>query len=179
MIDKKYQMMIEQLKALSDSSRNYIPLLSNLSALIYSGMEDLNWAGFYLVKDNELLLGPFQGKVACVRIEKGEGVGSNRSNDQVQRHQNDHNQAGVQNRAPEGKLCENDLIVFQCPIHGKQCLGGKWERVTEDFFVCPERSQDNIKQGKHCNCCDYHEYGVKDDTLEGSFVFSAHGPVLS
>ena len=74
MIDKKYQLMIEQLKALSDSSRKYIPLLSNLSALIYSGMEDLNWAGFYLVKDGRLLLGPFQGKVACVVIEKGKGV---------------------------------------------------------------------------------------------------------
>lgn len=68
------KLMIEQLKGLADSSRNYIPLLSNVSALIYENMKDLNWAGFYLVKDDNLLLGPFQGKVACVNIEKGKGV---------------------------------------------------------------------------------------------------------
>lgn len=69
-----YKLMIRQLEALSESSRNYIPLLSNTSALIFENMKDLNWAGFYLVKDDNLLLGPFQGKVACVNIEKGKGV---------------------------------------------------------------------------------------------------------
>ena len=69
-----YNLMIKQLISLSESSKNYIPLLSNVSALIYENMKDLNWAGFYLVKDNNLLLGPFQGKVACVNIEKGKGV---------------------------------------------------------------------------------------------------------
>ncbi len=69
-----YRILITQLEALSESSRNFIPLLSNASALIYENLRDLNWAGFYLVKDNALLLGPFQGKVACVRIAKGKGV---------------------------------------------------------------------------------------------------------
>jgi len=69
-----YNLMIKQLLGLSESSKNYIPLLSNVSALIYENMKDLNWAGFYLVKDNNLLLGPFQGKVACVNIENGKGV---------------------------------------------------------------------------------------------------------
>ena len=69
-----YNLMIKQLISLSESSKNYIPLLSNVSALIYENMKDLNWAGFYLVKDNNLLLGPFQGKVACVNIENGKGV---------------------------------------------------------------------------------------------------------
>jgi GAF domain-containing protein len=48
--------------------------MANVSALLFHGMEDVNWAGFYLVKDDALLLGPFQGNVACVRIEKGRGV---------------------------------------------------------------------------------------------------------
>ena len=48
--------------------------MANVSALIYEAMPDLNWAGFYIVKEGALILGPFQGKAACVRIEKGRGV---------------------------------------------------------------------------------------------------------
>ena len=69
-----YKLLSEQLEALASSSRNYIPLLSNTSALLNDSLKDINWVGFYLVKDNNLLLGPFQGKVACVNIEKGKGV---------------------------------------------------------------------------------------------------------
>ncbi|MBR4471859.1 MAG: GAF domain-containing protein [Erysipelotrichaceae bacterium] len=69
-----YPLLIAQFEALAESSHNYIPLLSNTSALIYQSLEDLNWAGFYLVKDNALLLGPFQGKTACVNIARGKGV---------------------------------------------------------------------------------------------------------
>lgn len=69
-----YPLLIAQFEALAESSQNYIPLLSNTSALIYQSLEDLNWAGFYLVKDDALLLGPFQGKTACVNIAKGKGV---------------------------------------------------------------------------------------------------------
>ncbi len=69
-----YRMMIAQLEALSESSGNYLPLLSNASALLNESMENLNWAGFYLVKNDALLLGPFQGKTACVNIAKGKGV---------------------------------------------------------------------------------------------------------
>lgn len=69
-----YELMNKQLLSLSESSRNYIPLMSNISALLFENMKDINWAGFYLVKNDNLLLGPFQGKVACVNIEKGKGV---------------------------------------------------------------------------------------------------------
>ena len=48
--------------------------MSNVSALLFSQLTEINWAGFYLVMDGALILGPFQGKVACVRIEKGKGV---------------------------------------------------------------------------------------------------------
>jgi GAF domain-containing protein len=47
---------------------------ANLSALLYHSLPDLNWAGFYLLRAGELVLGPFQGKVACVRIPLGQGV---------------------------------------------------------------------------------------------------------
>ena len=69
-----YQVIIKQTEALSEASKEPIPLMANVSALLFHSMEKLNWAGFYLVKNGVLLLGPFQGKVACVTIEKGRGV---------------------------------------------------------------------------------------------------------
>ena len=69
-----YDLIRKQMEALAEDSTYYVPLMANVSALLYSQLKDLNWAGFYLVKDGALILGPFQGKVACVRIEKGRGV---------------------------------------------------------------------------------------------------------
>lgn len=72
MID--YDLMCRQAEALAGDSADWVPMMANVSAMIYDALPDLNWAGFYIVKDGVLLLGPFQGKVACVRIEKGKGV---------------------------------------------------------------------------------------------------------
>ncbi len=66
--------MCKQIRSLAEISDHYMPVLANASAILYEGMDDLNWAGFYLVEDDHLILGPFQGKFACVRIEKGKGV---------------------------------------------------------------------------------------------------------
>lgn len=65
----------KQLAAVLEGERNLIANAANVSALIYEMVPNLNWAGFYLMKaNNELVLGPFQGKVACVRIPVGKGV---------------------------------------------------------------------------------------------------------
>ena len=69
-----YKLLAQQIKALAEDDPWYVPVLSNASALIYDNIEDLNWAGFYLVAEGALIVGPFQGKPACVRIEKGRGV---------------------------------------------------------------------------------------------------------
>ncbi|SDW11518.1 GAF domain-containing protein [Lachnospiraceae bacterium KHCPX20] len=71
-----YRLLAEQLRSLMEDEPYYIPVLSNASALIMETVKELNWAGFYLVdeKKNSLLLGPFQGKVACIRIPFGKGV---------------------------------------------------------------------------------------------------------
>lgn len=69
-----YKLLANQLKALAEASNDCIALMSNGAALLYEALSEVNWAGFYLVKDDALLVGPFQGKVACVRIEKGNGV---------------------------------------------------------------------------------------------------------
>ena len=57
-----------------EGERDMIANAANLTALLFHSLPNLNWAGFYFLKDNELVLGPFQGKPACVRIEVGKGV---------------------------------------------------------------------------------------------------------
>lgn len=64
---------IEQVKSIIDPSLPLVSVLSNVSSLL-NKMEDLNWAGFYLAKGDELYLGPFQGELACTIIKKGHGV---------------------------------------------------------------------------------------------------------
>ena len=60
--------------SLLDGESDVIANLANASALIYDVLPDINWAGFYFVKGDELVLGPFQGKPACVRLKNGKGV---------------------------------------------------------------------------------------------------------
>jgi GAF domain-containing protein len=69
-----YRQLVEELRSLLACERDWIANLANSAALIYHSLPDLNWAGFYLLKDGELVVGPFQGKPACVRIALGKGV---------------------------------------------------------------------------------------------------------
>ena len=70
----EYELIVEQAKALAQEGVWDITLYANISALLYESLEKVNWAGFYLLRDGELQLGPFQGKVACMRIQVGKGV---------------------------------------------------------------------------------------------------------
>ena len=69
-----YSLAYEQLNSLLSQDQFFVPALSNASALIWETLEDINWAGFYIVRNGRLVLGPFQGKVACIHIHKGKGV---------------------------------------------------------------------------------------------------------
>ena len=69
-----YRDLAQQLTALIGDERDAIANAANTSALLFDLLPDLNWAGFYLLKDGELVLGPFQGKPACIRIPLGRGV---------------------------------------------------------------------------------------------------------
>lgn len=69
-----YDLLCEQLTSLIEGESHVIPNLANASALLKSALTDINWAGFYLMTDGYLLLGPFQGKTACIRIPVGKGV---------------------------------------------------------------------------------------------------------
>lgn len=69
-----YRELERELAALIAGERDFIANLANSAALLYHSLPNLNWAGFYLLKDGELVVGPFQGKPACVRIALGKGV---------------------------------------------------------------------------------------------------------
>ena len=69
-----YDKLCSELKALTADVPHRIANLANASALIYERLEDLNWAGFYLLEGEKLVLGPFQGKPACIEIPLGKGV---------------------------------------------------------------------------------------------------------
>jgi GAF domain-containing protein len=70
----QYAILLEQARAVFAGEPDPIANAANLAALLYHGLPQLNWAGFYLYDGGELVLGPFQGKVACVRIALGRGV---------------------------------------------------------------------------------------------------------
>lgn len=69
-----YADLVEQANALFEGEHDYVANAANLSALLFHSLEYLNWAGFYFLKDEGLVVGPFQGKPACVRIAMGRGV---------------------------------------------------------------------------------------------------------
>ncbi len=71
---QSYRLLFSQMKALLEEERDVTANLSNASALLNEALERVNWVGFYIMKNGRLLLGPFQGKVACVHIAVGKGV---------------------------------------------------------------------------------------------------------
>ena len=69
-----YRTLNSQIEAVIAGEQDLIANMANVSAILFEALEQVNWAGFYRLVDNELVLGPFQGKVACVRIPVGRGV---------------------------------------------------------------------------------------------------------
>ena len=63
-----------QIQSFAEADGWYVPLMANAAALLFEALADVNWAGFYLLRGDRLVLGPFQGKVACIHIPLGKGV---------------------------------------------------------------------------------------------------------
>lgn len=90
-----YDLLARQIRELAQEEPWYVPFLSNVSALLWDALPDLNWAGFYLMRGGRLVLGPFQGKVACIHIAVGKGVcGTAVQEDRVQRVPDVHRFSG-------------------------------------------------------------------------------------
>lgn len=69
-----YERLLKQLYSLTEGEKDHIAILANAAALLNQFMQEVNWVGFYLWKNDELVLGPFQGLPACIRIPYGRGV---------------------------------------------------------------------------------------------------------
>ncbi|UBV41171.1 GAF domain-containing protein [Staphylococcus xylosus] len=72
--ETNYNLLEKQVSSLIEDESNLIAILSNVSALLNDSLDQVNWVGFYLIENNELILGPFQGHPACVHIAIGSGV---------------------------------------------------------------------------------------------------------
>lgn len=72
--EKIYEQLYQMAEGLFYDERDMLANMGNLSSLLYFNLSNINWAGFYLHKNGELVLGPFNGKVACTRIAMGRGV---------------------------------------------------------------------------------------------------------
>lgn len=72
--EKNYKHLIKKLKILIGGEKDMIANMSNFAALLFANLPHINWLGFYILKADELVLGPFQGKPACIRIKLGKGV---------------------------------------------------------------------------------------------------------
>ncbi|MDA9556088.1 GAF domain-containing protein [Vibrio sp.] len=112
-----YKSLTKQAVALVESEPDLIANLSNLSALLNMYLEDVNWVGFYLIKKEELVLGPFQGQPACVRIPVGKGVcGTAFSTNTVMRVENVHDFEGH----IACDAASNSEIVLPFSVNGEQ-----------------------------------------------------------
>lgn len=107
-----YDLLIRQLLGFCEAEPFYVPLFANAAALLWETLPELNWAGFYILRGGVLVLGPFQGRPACIHIPSGRGVcGTALAEDRVQRVADVH-------RFPGHIACDsasNAEIVL--PIH--------------------------------------------------------------
>ena len=69
-----YDLLKAQIQSFAEADGWYVPLMANAAALLFEALGDVNWAGFYLLRGGRLVLGPFQGKAACIHIPLGRGV---------------------------------------------------------------------------------------------------------
>lgn len=115
-MNETYSLLNRQLRLLTEDVDFDITILSNASALLFNTLDRLNWAGFYLMKDGLLKLGPFQGEVACIKIPVGKGVcGTAVAENAVQRVENVH-------KFPGHIACDsrsNSEIVIPIHVNGE------------------------------------------------------------
>jgi len=74
MTNKHYSLLLQQAEALTSGEPDFIANAANIASLLYHNLEDVNWVGFYILRQDELVLGPFSGQPACTRIPVGKGV---------------------------------------------------------------------------------------------------------
>lgn len=149
-----YQRLTTQVNALIESEPDLIANLSNISSLLNMELDDINWVGFYLLKNDQLVLGPFQGKPACVRIPVGKGVcGTAVAENTVQRIKDVHEFEG--HIACDAQ--SNSELVIPFSVHGK-VVGvldidspkiGRFSDIDEQGLVAMMKEVELILESHH------------------------------
>ena len=136
-----YQALCAQLSALTEGVPYKIANLANASALLWLHLEKINWAGFYLMEDGKLVLGPFQGKTACIVIPVGKGVcGTAVAEAATQRVEDVH-------QFPGHIACDsasNSEIVI--PIHVRGEIVGVLDIDSPEFGRFTAADQEGLEQ---------------------------------
>jgi len=148
----RYDLMISQIRALTDGIAHPIANLANTAALLWQGMPDINWCGFYLMDSSALMLGPFCGLPACIRIPLGRGVcGTAAQQDAIQRVYDVHD-------FPGHIACDsasNSEIVI--PIHSGGRVIGVLDIDSPNIGRFDETDQAKLLEiVSHLEgCCDF------------------------
>lgn len=136
-----YELLCAQLCSLTDGIPYETANLANAAALLWQELENINWAGFYKIEDGALILGPFQGKPACIRIAIGKGVcGTAVAQDAIQRVADVHAFPG--HIACDG--ASNSEIVI--PIHVKGRIWGVLDIDSPVFDRFSQEDQIGLEQ---------------------------------
>lgn len=150
---ERYAELAEQARGLLHGERDRIANAANFAALVYHALPDINWAGFYFFDDTELVVGPFQGKPACVRIALGKGVcGTAATTRQTQVVRDVNAFAG---HIPCDSASRSEIVV---PLFDGDKLIGVWDVDSPQLA----RFDDDDRAGM--------------ETLAGIFLDSLRGP---
>ncbi|TPW35479.1 GAF domain-containing protein [Oecophyllibacter saccharovorans] len=143
--------ILEAARGLLAAETDVVANLANLSALLYEALPDVNWAGFYVVRDGMLVLGPFQGRIACTRIPLGRGVcGTAAQTGSVQRVADVHAFAG-HIACDVASRSEIVVLIFRPGPGGKELFGvldidsPLADRFTHDDAVALQRLVDLLE----------------------------------
>ena len=135
-----YDLMCRHLESLSEGVTWDVTVLSNAAALIWESLEGINWAGFYLMKEGKLLLGPFQGKPACTVIEVGKGVcGTAVAEDKTQLVKNVHEFPG---HIACDSASNSEIVV---PIHSGDSVCGVLDIDSPHLGRFSEEDRDGLE----------------------------------
>lgn len=135
-----YELILKQAETLTKDVPFITANLANISAFIYSELDRLNWAGFYIAENDELILGPFQGKPACVRIPFGIGVcGTAAATDETQLVKNVHE---FPDHIPCDCASNSEIVV---PIHKDGKIFGVLDIDSPDLGRFTEEDKEGLE----------------------------------
>ena len=153
---ERYDLLLEQLRALTDGIAHPLANLANAAALLWQGLPEINWCGFYLMDGGALMLGPFCGLPACIRISLGRGVcGTAALKDEIQRIPDVH-------AFPGHIACDsasNAEIVI--PIHFEGRVIGVLDIDSPTIGRFDETDQEKLSALVRCleTCCNFSHAG--------------------